>query len=251
MPKKNAAQLAAELAAAEVEAPAAPVAEGPAAPVAEGPSEVAKALAAEAEAPKGLNYNKFNDAYIQFTQNQISIELEIVRDAIIEALDLGSSFIFNITSKQPENKEDEGTKQDIKTNEYDNMFHYTNPQHRTIIKQVNELLEKDLQLNKAINLMVAPENTNLQVSTKMKLKQLKRNLGVLQGLVLREKLKRGIDIDPLLDALNEKVKTLNSILAVQKTGNLNYQLGGSSTKLNELSNYIKYKMKYLTLKNIK
>ena len=84
----------------------------------------------------------------------------------------------------------------------------------------------------------------------MLLKQLKKNLGILQGLVLREKLKRGnsIDIDPLLDALNEKVKALNSILAVQKTGNLNYQLGGSFAKLNDISNYIKYKMKYLTIK---
>ena len=198
-------------------------------------------------AQNGPSYEAFNKAKQDFNSNDKKIPLIVVRDAIIEALELKSVLIFN---KQ---KIPEGLKEDAKADEYNTNFEFTNLQHRAIIEQVAISLEQDLKLNQAITAMVAPENKNLEEGTKEKLKQLKTNLGVLQGLVLREKLKRGsaLNIDPLLDALNDKVKTLSSILAVQKTGNVNFQLGGSTTKFINLSKYVKYKMKYLTLKNRK
>jgi hypothetical protein len=202
-------------------------------------------LGSNNNAPKyGPSYDAFNKAKLDFNSNDKKIPLEVVRDAIIEALELKSALIFN------QQKPPEGLKEDAKTDEYDNMFLFVNLQHRAIIEQVATLLGQDSQLNSAIATMVAPENKNLEEGTKEKLKQLKINLGVLQGLVLREKLKRGsaLNIDPLLDALNDKVKTLSSILAVQKTGNVNFQLGGSLSKLHNVSNYVKYKMKYLTIK---
>ena len=192
----------------------------------------------------GPSYEAFNKAKNDFNSNDKKIPLVVVRDAIIEALDLKSAVIFN------EQKLPNGLNENAKTDEYDNMFLFVNPQHRAIIEQVATLLGQDSQLNTAIATMVAPENKNLEEGTKGKLKQLKINLGVLQGLVLREKLKRvsALNIDPLLDALNDKVKTLSSILAVQKTGNVNFQLGGAITNLHNVSNYVKYKMKYLTIK---
>jgi len=132
--------------------------------------------------------------------------------------------------------------------EYDNMFYHDNPRHVQIINQVVYLLDQDTALNGAITQMLAPNNPNLQQSTRDLLTTLKENLAVLQGLVLREKLKRTPNFDPLLAALNDKVKTLSSILAVQTTGNVNFQLGGSIAKLKDISNYIKYKMKYLIIK---
>ena len=179
-----------------------------------------------------------------FTANGKKITFNQVKSAILEALELDVA-LFNV---YPNPQASNGP-----ADEYDTVFLYENPQHRAIIEQVAALLGQDSQLNNAIATMVAPENKNLEDGTKGKLKQLKINLGVLQGLVLREKLKRGsaLNIDPLLDALNDKVKTLSSILAVQKTGNVNFQLGGSITNLHNVSNYIKYKMKYLIIKNRK
>jgi hypothetical protein len=238
-------------------------------PAAQPASQSASQPAGLIAAPVGPSYQAFMDAESNFKQDKKTISLQIVRDAIIEALGLDSAIIFNSAKPSEESKSDNFIF-DQKTNEYDEEFIYENLQHRNIIRQVSFLLKQDFKLNNAINIMVAPGNKNLQEETKTKLKTLKTNLGILQGLVLREKLKRLqapsrdslqalvpndvpsiLDINPLLDALNDKVKTLNSILAVQKTGNLNYQLGGSSTKLNDLSNYVKYKMKYLTLKNRK
>jgi hypothetical protein len=191
-----------------------------------------------------FHYNAFTKAKDDFTSNGKKISLTLIKNAILEALELDFS-IFDVKSQD--------LKVDKETNDYDTQFEFDNPHHRSIIEQVAISLKQDSALNKAIIAMVAPENKNLELETKRKLRDLKTNLGVLQGLVLREKLKRGsaLNIDPLLDALNDKVKTLSSILAVQKTGNVNFQLGGSTTKFNNLSKYVKYKMKYLTLKNRK
>ena len=198
----------------------------------------------------------FTTAHDGFENRNEPIPLMIVKNAILHTLGINATGLNitdplvtsnNIAAISNENQRgllNPGNE----SGEYDNTFYPNNPQHVQIINQVVYLLDQDTALNRAITDMLAPNNPNLQQSTRTLLVSLKENLAVLQGLVLREKLKRSPNFDPLLAALNDKVKTLSSILAVQKTGNVNFQLGGSNAKLKDLSNYIKYKMKYFTIK---
>lgn len=191
-----------------------------------------------------------------FRDRNESISLIIVKNAILHVLGIDATGLNVIDSSVSSNNiaaiSNENQRRRLnpgaQSGEYDNVFYPSNPQHVEIINQVDYLLGQDVALNDAITQMLSDGNPNLQGSTRTLLTTLKENLAVLQGLVLREKLKRSPNFDPLLAALNDKVKTLSSILAVQKTGNVNFQLGGSITKLKDISNYIKYKMKYLTIK---
>jgi trehalose-6-phosphate synthase len=109
------------------------------------------------------------------------------------------------------------------------------------LMKINELLDVDSKL------VEFERNNILQEQTKENFNKLKQTLGKLQILVLIKKLSesKGCDdvINSLLSVLNTKFESVNNILTLNLI-----QTGGTGNKY--YKKYIKYKIKYLTYKNM-
>jgi len=116
------------------------------------------------------------------------------------------------------------------------------------LNQINKLFESDDEINKfeKNNILNKYHSNNV----KNNFGKLKNNLGKLQALVLIKHFERAQNADEVLESLlsifNDKINVVNDILTINIKDFKN-QTGGSKDKYT--NKYIKYKLKYLLLKN--
>jgi hypothetical protein len=118
--------------------------------------------------------------------------------------------------------------------------------HRDKIDTIIKLLGSDKDINNFGNSL-----KNQQV--KDNFNQLKNNLGKLQVLVLLKKIDKSKNCDDVLNTfigiINNKVSIVNDIMEKKLDNNLiGGQIGGSTNDKEYIGKYIKYKLKYLKLK---
>lgn len=114
--------------------------------------------------------------------------------------------------------------------------------HKDKINEIIKLLQSDIDINKFGNDLKNQEIKN-------NFHKLKNNLGKLQVLVLLKKLEKSKDCDDILNGfigiINNKISVVNDILEKKLDG---VQVGGGGYKKEYIYKYIKYKLKYLKLK---
>ena len=122
--------------------------------------------------------------------------------------------------------------------------------HKGLLDQINDLLEKDNEINKFQDKLKGSSEKLLA-----NFSLLKQNLGKLQILILLKNLESSENCDDMLNSfilvLNNKLESVNSIMetsVAKKLDEPNKQTGGGNNKY--FYKYNKYKFKYLSLKNI-
>jgi hypothetical protein len=114
--------------------------------------------------------------------------------------------------------------------------------HKDKINEIRNLLQSDVDINN-----FGDSLKNLAV--KNNFDKLKNNLGKLQVLVLLKKIGKSKDCDDILNTfigiINNKVSIVNDILEKKMDGG---QIGGGCKDTKYIGKYIKYKLKYLLLK---
>jgi len=114
--------------------------------------------------------------------------------------------------------------------------------HKDKINEIKNLLQSDEDINNF------GDNLKNQ-AVKNNFEKLKNNLGKLQVLVLLKKIEKSKDCDDILNnfigIINNKISVVNDVLEKKLDRG---QTGGGKKNTKYIGKYIKYKLKYLKLK---